>query len=91
MKSNENISYINPIAQIHKNKINTITYSIEVEKIPFLAEFIVWQGEIIRANMEGLLKGINGIYKSWETSMWAINDEIKNDLKNKIYNINLLV
>lgn len=69
-----------------KNKKELI-FSQGVSPYPFLAEFIIWKGEIIRAKMETLFKGLNGCRKSWSKDSWAIDDvkkEIKKKLKDKM-------
>ena len=56
--------------------------------LSFFAEFIIWEGEIVRAKIESLFKGLNGCYKSWNDDVWAIGKDIKDELKikmNKIY------
>lgn len=73
-----------------KNKKELI-FSQNVSPYPFLAEFIIWKGEIIRANMESLLKGLNGCYKSWKKNSWAINNDIQSELKVKMDNIHPLL
>lgn len=64
-----------------------LIFSQKVSPYPFLAEFIIWKGEIIRVNMESLLKGLNGCYKSWKKNSWAINNDIQGELKEKMDNI----
>lgn len=64
-----------------------LIFSQNVSPYPFLAEFIIWKGEIIRVNMESLLKGLNGCYKSWKKNSWAINNDIQSELKAKMDNI----
>ena len=49
-------------------------------KFPFYGEFIVWEGEIVRAKMRDLLAGLNGIYKSWGKDQWAVNEQVKEEL-----------
>ena len=53
-------------------------------KTPFYAEFIVWAGEIVRAKMNGLLKGLNATYENWADDEWAVNAKLKTDLKRKL-------
>lgn len=68
-----------------KPKKNTIKIEFPFEnKTPFYAEFIVWEGEKVRAKIESLFKGLNGIYKTWNEDKWAINDDVKKVLKLKI-------
>lgn len=70
-----------------KSKL-VISDKISILKEPFFAEFIIWEGEIVRAKMESLFKGLNGCYKSWNDDGWAIGKDIKDELKikmNKIY------
>ncbi len=70
-----------------KNKKVSISVSIPFDptrKSPFYAELIVWEGEIVRAKMENLFKGLNGIYKSIAEDKWAINIGIETELKSKM-------
>lgn len=67
------------------NKTITVTIPFDpTRKSPFYAEFIVWEGEIVRAKMENLFKGLNGIYKSIADDKWAINIDIETELKSKM-------
>ena len=59
---------------------NSITVSLD----PFYAEFIIWEGEIVRAKMESLFKGLNGCCKSWKDDMWALGKDIEEELKKKM-------
>lgn len=70
------------------NKTITVTIPLDpTRKRPFYAEFIVWEGEIVRAKMENLFKGLNGIYKSIADDKWAINIDIETELKSKMSTI----
>lgn len=64
-----------------------ISDKISIQKEPFFAEFIIWEGEIVRAKMESLFKGLNGCCKSWNDDEWAIGKDIKDELKNKMNKI----
>ncbi len=69
-----------------KQKENTISVNIPFDpsrKDPFFAEFIIWEGEIVRAKIDNLFKGLNGIYKTWSDDKWAVNNLIKSELKSK--------
>ena len=73
-----------------QEKLNTINIDIPFDnkrKQPFFAEFIVWEGEIVRAKVENLFKGLNGIYKTWSDDKWAVNNSIKSELKSKLTTI----
>lgn len=77
----------NSLQQQEGKDSKNILYSIPFDKErrgPFFAEFIVWEGEIVRAKTENLFNGLNDIYRSWEKDEWAINDDIKQELKSKI-------
>ncbi|MFR1631578.1 MAG: hypothetical protein ACLSU0_00250 [Oscillospiraceae bacterium] len=72
-----------------QTKVSNKTFKVTIpfdptRKSPFYAEFIVWEGEIVRAKMENLFKGLNGIYKSIADDKWAINIEIETELKSKM-------
>lgn len=88
--NSENIDNILPEQKTTTGGNNIISVSIPFDldrKSPFFAEFIVWEGEIVRAKIENLFKGLNGIYKSWEGVEWAISDEIKSELNKKMLTI----
>ena len=85
--NSENIDDILPEQKVSTGGNNIIFVSIPFDlnrKSPFFAEFIVWEGEIVRAKIENLFKGLNGIYKSWVQDEWATSDEIKSELNIKI-------
>ena len=70
-----------------KTRNNTISVEIPFDatrKYPFFAEFIVWQGEIVRAKIDNLLKGLNSLYKTFADDKWATNNDIVKELKAKI-------
>lgn len=56
-------------------------------KFPFFAEFIIWEGEIARAKIETLLKGLNSTYTNWSNDQWAVNSAAKANLKQKLLNL----
>jgi hypothetical protein len=71
-------------------KTNTINVDVPFDntrRVPFFAEFIVWEGEIVRAKLENLFKGLNGIYKTWSVDKWAVNSSIKSELQSKLTTI----
>ena len=71
-------------------KTNTINVDVPFDNTrrePFFAEFIVWEGEIVRTKMENLFKGLNGIYKTWSVDKWAVNSSIKSELQSKLTTI----
>ena len=66
---------------------NTITINVPFDpkrNSPFFAEFIVWEGEIVRAKIDNLLKGLNSTYMNWSNDQWAVNNAVKADLKTKL-------
>lgn len=72
---------------LEKQKGNTINVNVQFDpqrKCPFYAEFIVWEGEIVRSKVENLFNGLNGIYKTWSDDKWAVNNEIKSELESKL-------
>ena len=88
--NSENIDDILLEQKVTTGGNNIIFVSIPFDldrKSPFFAEFIVWEGEIVRAKIENLFKGLNGIYKSWVQDEWATSDEIKSELNIKISTI----
>ena len=71
-------------------KNNTINIDIPFDpmrKHPFFAEFIVWEGEIVRNKVDNLFKGLNGIYETWNDDKWAVNATIQLELKSKLNTI----
>lgn len=88
--NSENIDDILPEQKVSTGGNNIIFVSIPFDlnrRSPFFAEFVVWEGEIVRSKIENLFKGLNGIYKSWVQDKWAISDEIKSELNIKISTI----
>ena len=88
--NSENIDDILPEQKVSTGGNNIIFVSIPFDlnrKSPFFAEFVVWEGEIVRSKIENLFKGLNGIYKSWVQDKWAISDEIKSELNIKMSTI----
>ena len=67
-----------------KKKSKKIPVSLSAHEHPFYAEFVIWQGEIIRAKMESLLSGLNGCYKTFPEDKWAIDSDVKHELKGKM-------
>lgn len=67
-----------------KKKSKKIPVSLSAHEHPFYAEFVIWQGEIIRAKMESLLSGLNGCYKTFPKDKWAIDSNVKRELKGKM-------
>ena len=67
-----------------KKNSKTIEVSLAVSKHPFFAEFVIWLGEIIRAKMEALFSGLNGFYKTLADDTWAIDSNVKRELKGKM-------
>ena len=66
---------------------NTITVNVPFDpkrNSPFFAEFIVWEGEIARAKIDNLLKGLNSTYMNWSNNQWAVNNAVKADLRTKL-------
>ncbi len=53
-------------------------------KAPFFAEFVVWEGEIVRTKIDNLLKGLNSTFQNWAENKWAVNQNIEADLKTKL-------
>lgn len=70
-----------------KKKSKKILVSLSAHEHPFYAEFVIWQGEIIRAKMESLLSGLNGCYKTFPEDKWAIDSDVKRELKGKMNTI----
>ena len=71
-------------------KNNTINIEIPFDpmrKHPFFAEFVVWEGEIVRSKVDNLFKGLNGIYETWNDDRWAVNASIQLELKSKLTTI----
>ena len=71
----------------HKTRNNTIPVEIPFDatrKYPFFAEFVVWEGEIVRSKVDNLFKGLNGIYETWNDDRWAVNASIQLELKSKL-------
>ncbi len=71
-------------------KNNTINIDIPFDpmrKHPFFAEFIVWEGEIVRSKVDNLFKGLNGIYETWNDDRWAVNASVQLELKSKLITI----
>lgn len=66
------------------NKIKVIVPFDPQRKNPFFAEFIIWEGEIVRAKIDNLLKGLNSTYINWPNDQWAVNNAVKADLKTKL-------
>lgn len=63
---------------VHLQDANCVFYD------PFLAEFIIWEGEIVRSKVESLIKGLNGCYESWKNDRWALGKGIEEELKKKM-------
>ncbi|MBQ2793870.1 MAG: hypothetical protein IJF05_04150 [Clostridia bacterium] len=83
-----NTAMIEEIQPYQKN--NTINIDIPFDptrKHPFFAEFIVWEGEIVRSKAENLFKGLNGLYETWNDDKWAVNAAIQLELKSKLTTI----
>lgn len=53
---------------------------------PFLAEFIIWEGEIICSTIKNTFAGIEKFYEDKNKNSWIINSSIKNALKSKLKN-----
>ena len=71
-----------------KNNIINIDIPFDpMRKHPFFAEFIVWEGEIVRSKVDNLFKGLNGIYETWNDDRWAVNASIQLELKSKLTTI----
>ena len=81
-----NTEIIEKEAQLNqcKNVINVAVSFDPARKQPFFAEFIVWEGEIVRSKIEGLFKGLNATYKTWSKDEWTVNADIKAELKSKL-------
>jgi hypothetical protein len=50
---------------------------------PFLAEFIIWEGETICSTIGTTFAGIEKLYKEREQISWVINDDIKRLIKKR--------
>ena len=58
----DNMDEIEEVNEERQKKDITVSIPINPTN-PFFAEFIVWEGEIVRAKVGNLFKGLNGIYK----------------------------
>ena len=70
-----------------KQTENTIAVEIPFDPSrtnPFFAEFIVWEGEIVRTKIDSLLKALNSTYANWADTQWAVNNAVTSDLKTKL-------